>query len=212
MIQSEPLAEYMRESKNLHGIVVEDENKVKREIKGGQYVYDSISMLRDKKEICNCLNVIEEFGEASGSKLNKDKTVGITDNIEKDRFHSIKLTNGPEILLGVPIGNNGCANMFWKEKIVKLKRKMTMWKQRDLSISGKIHVICSIGLSLIAYASRVINIDESYVNDIMNTIWEFLWNGKKCYVSGQVCMLPRLKGGIGMPSVAVLIKVRRRWF
>jgi hypothetical protein len=71
------------------------------------------------------------------------------------------------------------------------------------------HIIKSLGLSTLLYGSEMITIDKKYVDLVMDIIWEFVWEGKKCYVSRDICKLPRDMGGIGMPDFHTIIKVKR---
>ena len=80
---------------------------------------------------------------------------------------------------------------------------------QDFSLIGKIYVVKSLGLSQILYPLEMINIDPNSLEEIMKVIWKFLWNGKRCYLSPEICMLPRGMGGLGLPNIEIIIKVRR---
>ena len=80
-------------------------------------------MLRSYKQIERCLLVIDRFGFASGSRINRSKTIALVSeqfqskqNIRKD----INVQTEVDKVLGVPIGK-GELTKFWKEKIIKIK-------------------------------------------------------------------------------------------
>ena len=72
------------------------------------------------------MNIIEEFGNLSGLKLNKNKTEGIwLGRIQhtKDKYENIIWTNEPIKSLGVYFGNNKtqCDQLNYEKQINKCK-------------------------------------------------------------------------------------------
>jgi hypothetical protein len=207
VIQAEPMACFIRKTNRVAGIDIK--NKV--EVRISQYVDDTVLCLKDFNMMKNALQIIEEFGEASGSRLNKKKTVGIVMNeslvssIETD----IELTLGPVKLLGIPIGKGINTNIFWDQLISKIEKRYNMWQARDLSMTGKVHIIKSIGMSTILYASNVLVLGEQYLTRITNLNYRFLWSGKRNLVKKEICTLPRNLGGLEMFDLYMAIKAQR---
>ena len=210
IIQAEPLVTYIRKDPNFKGVNVKDENEVSTEVKCCQYVDDTVFLLDDQNSVALWINVIEEFGVASGSKLNKNKTIGLS---MKNRDHgeglNIKFTTDSEKLLGIPVGFRVNGDEHWKRLIKKMSSKIAPWRKRNLSYSGKIHILKSIGLSQLLYSVEMMEIDNKYITEVENIIWDFIWEGRRCFVKPEVCMLPRHKGGLGIPSFKALVQVRR---
>ena len=46
-------------------------------VKIAQYADDAVLFLNNKEELCSALNVIEEFGQFAGTKLNIEKCEGL---------------------------------------------------------------------------------------------------------------------------------------
>ena len=72
IIVAEILATKLRSSENIKGITVNNHN-----IKITQLADDTTIFLKDKNEIPNAIDIVEEFGNFSGLKLNKNKTEGL---------------------------------------------------------------------------------------------------------------------------------------
>ena len=55
----------------------------------------------------------------------------------------------------------------------------------------------------------MMEIDNKYITEVENIIWDFIWEERRCFVKPDVCMLPRHKGGLGIPGFKALVQVRR---
>ena len=120
IIQSEPLAQYIRKSDSIKGIAIKDQQTMTNHVlKTCQYVDDGNLTLNNTNEIDTCLEIIDDFGKASGSTLNRIKTIGVSNKDHKWEYRSITISPGPEIMLGIPIGKNKNVNAFWIKKIEK---------------------------------------------------------------------------------------------
>ena len=142
------------------------------------------------------LEIVSDYSEISGAKLNVEKTAGIVFHANNaGSKHGIKLNLGPERMLGIPIGINVDYTDFWNGLIFKLNSKLNIWKHRDLSFEGKAHLIKSTGISQLVFAMDMIHIEDKFVNEIDKIVWQFLWSEKKCTVKRDICTLPRDMGG-----------------
>ena len=114
-------------------------------------------------------------------------------------IHYLRLTTGPEKVLGIPLGkqnNNG--EQFWESLICKMKTKLDIWKSQDLSLERKTYLIQSLAVSQILYAIEMKHVDTKYINDINKVLWDFLWCNKRCTIDRHICLLPRQTGGLGL--------------
>ena len=133
---------YIRNSKDLVGIKVKSREGQKKEAKVGQFVDDMEVFLNNIRQTGKCMKIIDSYGEASGSKLNKTKTVGLVTNRRNlDLDLGIKLTMGPESILGIPVGKNIDRGEYWESIIEKLRKKIAPWRIRDLSYAGKVLIL-----------------------------------------------------------------------
>ncbi len=214
VVQSEPLAEYIRKSSDIRGIEIKGVDNCIHSVKCSQYVDDTTVFLNDVSEIDKCVKILEDFGLASGAKLNKDKTVGIVmnKNVIKQYSGGIKLTDENVKALGVPVGKFKSKDAHWNKIIEKLRKHLLIWKARNLSYTGKVHIIKSIGLSNILYSSNLITLEEKYIKEIEHILWNFLWDDRKITVPKNVVSLPRFKGGLNMTNVQTMLKAQKiKW-
>ena len=212
ILQSEALSEAIRCTCKIKGINVQDTEGNFHELKGSQYVDDSSNMLLNVDYLHECLGLIDFFGEASGSRVNKGKSLALVSQHFADDGSLegvIKVKKGVDIVLGVPVGEGPDKRNFWIEKIEKMKKRIALWKPRNLTMFGKIHVSKSLVLPLIQYSAAHIDIDDRYIEEIQTLIWSYIWKWKTCFVSKPVCYLPRINGGLGAPNVEYMIKAAR---
>ena len=107
IIQAEPLAEYFRLSQGIKGIKIKDETQREHELKGCQYVDDSNNFIKNRYHVFRCLQKIDLFGRASGSRINRSKTVALVSEHYRDLQSidsQIAVQTEVEKVLGVPIG------------------------------------------------------------------------------------------------------------
>jgi hypothetical protein len=70
-----------------------------------QFADDTSIVLANIEDIVNCIKIIENFGRASGAKINKKKTVCLVFkeiSLQRECLTGYKSTLGPEIILGTP--------------------------------------------------------------------------------------------------------------
>ena len=210
ILQAEPLANEIRKSPDLKGICLESKDHVKEEYLISQYVDDTNIMLQNITMVQPCLNIISEFNTASGSKTNCSKTKCLISQEHTENDMGIEMTKGPERALGIPIGVNIEKDQLWLSKIVKLKSCLNVWKTRNLTYKGKVHLIKCYGLSNIMYTIEAADPSKPILDEINKVLWGFLWSGKsKGKVKREICILPRKLGGLDMPDISKIITTRR---
>ena len=214
ILQSEPLSAYLRNTNRISGININGYES-SHEIRNKHYVDDTFVCLENIRMTDECLSIIDEFGLATGSKLNHDKTIGLVmnnDNIADDETsNKVQLTLGPAKVLVVQVGKNK-DNNIWNSNIEKITKKLAMWKQRNLSLTGKVLIIKSLGISQLIYFSDYLTIGENDITKLEKILYDFLWDGKKSRIRKEICVLPRTMGGIGMIDLRVALKVQRiKW-
>lgn len=214
ILQIEPLSAYIRHTNRIKGINIVGWNGF-QEVKNKHYVDDTIICLNHANMTDECLDIIDEFGRVSGSKLNREKTVGLVMNekviYDNDINSDIRLTLGPVTVLGIPLGKQIQID-YWESLLEVLRKRLSMWKKRNLSLKGKVHIIKSMGISKLLFSTDHMIMTEEHLAKAENILYEFLWGGKKCKMKKEVCTLPRSMGGIGMLDLRVALKVQKiKW-
>ena len=65
------------------------------------------------------------------------------------------------------------------DKIDKAKQIINMWKQRDLSLIGRVQIIKTFITSLFQYSIAAVDIPDAYIKKIESVIYAFVWKDKK---------------------------------
>lgn len=128
-----------------------------------QFVDDTLFVAKALSTNIMCLKTILRcFDLGSNPKVNffKSKLIGIeVDNnslLQFARLLNCKITKIPFVYLTILIGANSRNEKTWDPVIEKLKGKLALWKQRNISIGCRVTFINSILSSLpLFYASFV---------------------------------------------------------
>ena len=210
ILQAEPLSNEIRESPEIQGIHLKSTDQSQEEYLISQYVDDTNIMLKNKSMVQRCLNIISDFNKASGSKTNLSKTKCLITKEENDTNLCIEVTKGPEKVLGIPIGVNIEKDQLWLSKLVRLESCLNVWKTRNLTYKGKVHLIKCYGVSNIMYTMEVVDPSLKTLNEIDKRLCGFLWDGRtRGKVKREICILPRKLGGLEMPDISKIITTRR---
>ena len=121
-----------------------------KELKLCQYADDTCLFLKDEKQIASVIQVIKNFSDLAGPKLNKSKTEGLW--LGKDKVcefgcsvQNITWPMKPIRCLGIYIGGDleECNDLNWWTKLKNLEKILNSWKRRRLTLLGKITIIVS---------------------------------------------------------------------
>ncbi len=82
--------------------------------------------------------------------------------------------------LGIFITNNADENLNLNSKptIANLTNLLNMWKQRNLSLKGKITIINTLALAPLIYFSSTIYTPDKAITQVNNIIQNILWDVK----------------------------------
>jgi len=68
----------------------------------------------------------------------------------------------------------------WKGRIDKIKRLISVWEKRNLSIMGKACLIKTFMISQLVYVMQALIIPENTLLEINRLLFRFLWRKKDC--------------------------------
>ena len=201
----EALADKVRSSDKIQGIDIEGEN-----ITISQLADDTTLFLKDTMSIQCALKMLCHFENCAGLKLNKEKSEVIvlgTSIPIRDYICGLKITRKPIKTLGVWITKDyvNIPTINFDEKVVKLKHLLNMWKQRKLTLHGKITIVNSLALSQIMYVASVLYVPPEVITEVNKLIFSFLWP-KKVHVKEKTIIAPVECGGLRMPNFEYKIK------
>ena len=209
ILQAEPLSNEIRNSSDIKGITLKLSDELSVEHQITQYVDDTNIFLQNKSMIQPCLDIIDKFNLASGSKTNLSKTKCLGSEYVEDH-QNIDMTQGPVKALGIPLGMNVQEREIWLPRITRIKSCLNVWKTRNLTYKGKVHLIKCYGISNVLYTIESIDPTENIVKEVNDSIWDFLWDGKsRGKVKREICVQNRQEGGLEMPDISSIITTRR---
>ena len=94
----------------------------------------------------------------------------------------------------------------YESKIDVLERVVNQWKNRQLTVTGKITVIKSMILSKLTHVlTSLPKPSEELITRLENMMYKFIWNGKRNRIRKDVLILPIEFGGQGMTDLRSFI-------
>jgi hypothetical protein len=162
---------------------------------------DSTDILTTDKSIKKFLYLINLFGKASGSKLNKNKTKGLWLGAWKDRKDNYNI--GIDFvecitIIGFQIGNNATQDDIWHPIYVKFEKVLNLWKSRHLSLLEKSIVVNVLAASNIWYIGSVLHMSKQYTCKFQRLIFYFAWNSA---LARKTMYLIKHSGGLNMVNI-----------
>ena len=152
------------------------------------------------------LNTLEVFGSISGLKMNKEKTKVIW--IGRKKFTKEKLNVPTKLewghssfnLLGIEFSTNliSMPEKNYKKAIEKVKVLINKWKNRYLTPLGRITVIKTHLISQCIHLISTLPRSESFLKELNNILYQFLWNGKPDKIKRTTINLSLNQGGMKM--------------
>ncbi|KAM9311824.1 uncharacterized protein PAF06_009687 [Gastrophryne carolinensis] len=173
-------------------------------LKSIPYMYS----LENQRSISALVQTCEDFGRASGAKVNCGKSEAML--FGKWQLSSpVPFNVKPDYIkiLGVWFGKEGAALKSWDERIAKMNQKFGLWSLRKLSIEGKALVLRSEILPVLQYLAQAWPPRAKPRKTIAKAVFYFIWGSKMDRVKRtKLCKEPR-KGGKGVPDIPTMLMV-----
>ena len=100
----------------------------------------------------------------------------------------------------------------FEDKITKARSILNMWKQRGLTMIGRIQIVKTFIISQFAYVTSAICIPEDCVNELNRLIWSFIWKGKRDRLQRKIMTRNIENGGLKAPDIRTILKVAKvKW-
>lgn len=213
IICAEPLSRTISSHTSIRGIHIPHTDKHSLVF---QHADDTTCTVSDRKSIETLLNVFEDYGKASGAKINKNKTEIMTigsGKLGSLHLESIGVSKCDETMkiLGVHLGKDKklCEIKNWEEKISKIKKVLNLWKQRKLNITGRATVVSTLLLSRLWYLAMVQPIPKWIVAEIKTACMQFIWMKKSYPVKYNTIIGHKDMGGLNIPDIESKMKAFR---
>ncbi len=208
IVAVELLAIQLRRNEHIKGINVFD-----RCIKLVQMADDMTVFLQDTKSLKLLLNSLHQFSRASGLKLNKLKSEAMWLGSEEESGNQpcgLKwVTEVFSLGIWFNINQEEGLNRNFADKFDKFCRALNMWKNRELSIKGKITVIKNIAMPILLYVTSNLPIPEWVVGEATRKVYQFIWNNKPDKISRETITADIENGGMKMVNFEHMFKAQK---
>ena len=93
----------------------------------------------------------------------------------------VDLTNSTMQILGLHFSYNETLKNENKlsDTITKIENLLRVWRQRQLTLEGKITIFKTLAISKIVYNAYLSSVPESVIKALKKIQKDFLWNGKR---------------------------------
>lgn len=201
VLYMEPLAAAIRADARIRGL--RPPGGGSSEVKISQYADDMTLFLTSEGSVARAVEVLGEFGLASGARVNLGKSsvkfFGPWAGREEG-LSGLPLCSGPMRVLGVDFEVTGSEGINWGQRIAKVRTKVGLWKARRLSMSGRVLVIKADILPSLVYLAYVFPLPPRYRKDLVRTIFSFVWGGYE-YIKRDWMVQSVEEGGRGVPDI-----------
>ena len=203
----EILAHAVRQDGIFKGINFED-----FEVRQVLYADDMTIFAKNKSSIKRLWEILRIYYDMTGLKVNMDKTnimfVGNDGSIVESLSFG-KVVREVKIL-GVyfSVDLKLREEMNFKEILSKIKRLLGWWKQRDLSLLGKIHLLKTYALSKLSYVSSSIVVPLWVFTEVKQICFNFIWKGKD-RIKRAIMYQDYGEGGFRMMNFEIYVKSQR---
>jgi hypothetical protein len=208
ILVAETLAETIHKNPNKTPIKLPDNT----ESKIIQYADDNTLTLSNANSLKHLFATLETYEKASGSEINKEKTEGLwSGSFRKRRDKPLDLTwkNDKIKIYGTFFGNENVDDANWKLKIDKIKKILNLWKQRNLSIPGKITVINTLLTSQIWYLSAIYPMPNQHMENLQKLFENFSWKDGKHLIQKEILYKTPEEGRINLTHIKTKIQTQR---
>ena len=179
-----------------------------------QYADDLSLFLKDESELESAFNLIEQFGKITGLKLNKKKSIVLPFGGYKrinTSFTNVTWRKSNEYIkiLGIFFSSDIEASKIdlnWKTKLEYMTKTVNRWKNRDISLYGKIILCKTFLLSKVNYVMQSLVLPDRVLNEIDSIMFKFIWqkrnSNKKVFekIKRKTLCLDVNQGGLKMIS------------
>ncbi|GMJ14282.1 hypothetical protein HRI_005097400 [Hibiscus trionum] len=164
-------------------------------------------------QVQNIVRILRGFGLASGLRLNLDKSKLLGVNVDPVILEKWAVTtkcsteNFPCTYLGLPLGIVRNSLKIWVPVVEKVKKRLTSWRSRLLSFSGRLVLVKAVLSNLPIYYMSLFKLPVSICKQINRLINNFLWGGAEkrsiVWIGWKELCKPKVNGGLGLVDMKV---------
>ena len=183
-----------------------------KEVKQVLYADDITLFVQDIVSIRRLEFIFECFRQVSGLKINMDKTKVLLLGCSHDSNYDFPFGQKVDVLkiLGVffTLDVDVKEKLNYKEILSKIKKLLTWWKQRDLTLIGKNQLLKTFIYSKLIYVASLTPVPAWIYEELENIVWDFIWRGRP-KIKKSTLLLDYEQGGLKFMHFPSLINAQR---
>ena len=206
ILSLEILACYIRQDRNIHGLVINNE-----EIKLTLFDDDVTCFLRDRLSYLHLFVILKLFSRFSGLSVDDDKTelFGIRpQKLEQEEFYHKTCTSIKILGIYFDYHKTTRRNLNFNSILKSIKKALNMWRWRGLTLLGRIQIVKTFAIPKFMYKASLISVSEDLIKDVNKLLYGFIWKGndkiKRTALSNDI-----ENGGLKMLDVQSMILSQR---
>ena len=173
------------------------------------YADDATMVIKQNRCFKEVIKDIREYEDASGAKVNYNKTKGLWTGSWKTRrvapkdFPKIKWTNKNVKNLGIFFGNDDPQSPTCNEIIPKIQKRLAYWKQFKLSKFGKARVVEMFLISKLNYALKCYPMSKNRQENLQKSIFEYINFPQHVTISQKEMWKTLYLGGLKLTNIEI---------
>ncbi|GJT94905.1 RNA-directed DNA polymerase, eukaryota, partial [Tanacetum coccineum] len=168
-----------------------------------------------ESNISTLVHVLECFYRASGLRINmsKSKIMGVYVDSDKVKRAALKLgcliLKPPFLYLGLIVGGSMSRVHAWNEVVERVKKRLSKWKMKTLSIGGRLTLLKSVLGSMPIFHMSIFKVPSGVLRTL-ESIRSHFFNGhdsnskKASWVNWKKVLAPKERGGLGVSTLYAL--------
>ena len=180
-----------------------------KEVKISQYADDNTCIVTNSYGLVKVIDVFNEYGRASGARLNTTKSKGLWLGRWRSRTDSpcgLTWVNTSLKIVGIYFGSENAKIQSWEEVTAKFKGILKKWEPRYLTLRGKMTVIGSLVASTLWHVVKIYPLTRECIDSLQSEIWKFNWSKKPEWVRRETCMSDYLNEGLRIINLDIKSK------
>ena len=137
--------------------------------------------------------------KASGGK--ESPYCSILDRLQADSSHC-PYAFGVHFTYNIELSHKN--NFF--EKLGSLKKTLSVWSRRDLSIYGRINIVKTLALSKLVFISSVMETPKSFATEVNKIVFDFILKQKPAKIKKTTLIKKKSDGGLGVKDFVLFDK------
>ena len=178
------------------------------------YADDATFFLNDLESVECLVNTLKFFYKFSDLKPNYDKCEIAGIGVKKGALgalwgmKAVDLTKECVKILGIYFSYNKevMNDKNFVDTVGKIEKLLNIWRQRNLTLEGKIVIFKTLAISKIVHVSYLSLVPKSVIEKLEKIQNDFLWNGKKAKINSKTLCNKFQNGGLQKVDIKTKIE------